>query len=68
MLTVFLNNNGDVLFTYPNITLDLFTYPNITLDKGDFVKRNGKTYMVIKKVFVADGGFYEMTLSESQKS
>lgn len=55
MLTIFLNNNGDMLFTYPDITLD----------KGDYVKRNGKTYIIFKKTFVADGGFYEMTLSET---
>ena len=57
MLTVFITKNGDILFTYPDITLT----------RGDYVKRNGKTYMIIKKVFVADGGFYEMTLSETQE-
>ncbi len=55
MLSVFVNRNGDVLFTYPNVDLH----------QGDRVRRNGKIYLVISKTLDVQGGFYEMMLHES---
>lgn len=53
MLSVFVNKNGDVLFTYPNVDLH----------QGDRVRHNGKLYLVVSKTFDAQG-FYEMMLHE----
>lgn len=55
MLTVFLNRQGDILFTYPNVDLH----------RADKVKRNGKIYLVVERAFNVDGGFYEVILYES---
>lgn len=55
MLTVFLNRNGDVLFTYPNVDLR----------QGDRVKFKEKIYLVVNRTFNANGGFYEILLHES---
>ena len=57
MLTVFVNRNGNVIFTYPNVDLC----------RGDAVRHNGVLYLVCRKTFVTDGGFYEVLLHESDE-
>lgn len=62
MVTVFLNRNGD----------ELFTYPNVDLHQGDRVKFNDKIYLVVNRTlnvvnrtFNANSAFYEIVLHES---
>ena len=58
VLTVFLNRNGDVLFTYPNVDLR----------QGDRVKFNDKIYLVVNRTFNVHDGFFEILLHESAET
>lgn len=55
MLTVFVNRQGTVMFTYPDVELH----------QADKVRHNGKIYLVVSKNFDVNGGFYEILLHES---
>lgn len=57
MLTVFIDRQGKVIFTYPNVDIH----------HGDKVKYNDKTYLVVSRTFDVQGGFYEVLLHESEE-
>ena len=52
MITVFVDEQGKVLFTYPDVDVR----------SGDFVRYEGKTYLAARKTFDVQGGFYEVLL------
>jgi hypothetical protein len=58
MLTVFLNRQHEILFTYPNVDLR----------QGDRVKFDGKIYLVVCRTFNVAGGFYEVLLHQSDET
>lgn len=60
MQSVFLNRKGDVIFTYPDIA--------INLRQSDRVKFNGKIYYVVQRTFNVQGGFFEILLHESDET
>ena len=57
MLTIFMNRKGDVKFTYPDVDIH----------QGDAVRYNNKIYLVVRKTFDVEGGFYEILLHESDE-
>ena len=56
MLTVFVNDRGEVLFTYLGVDLH----------QGDTVKHNDRMYVVEKRTFDVQSGFYEVRLRETE--
>ena len=55
MISVFLNRQGDVLFTHSDVVLQ----------QGDAVRFNGKIYLVVRKIFHVEIKGYEYILYES---
>lgn len=55
MVTVFVNRQGSIIFTYPDVNVHT----------GDKVKFDDKIYLVIEKVFDVKAGVYEVLLHES---
>lgn len=55
MVTVFVNRQGSVIFTYPDV--DIHT--------GDKVNFDDKIYLVVERVFDVKAGVYEVILHES---
>lgn len=58
MLTVFMNEKGDILRTYPNADLQ----------RGDRVKLYERIYLIVQKTFNVDAGCYEIILHESEET
>ena len=52
MITVFLDMDGQILFTYPNVDIR----------PGDYIKFNNHKYMTVRKMFDADAGCFEVML------
>ena len=57
MISVFLNRQGDVLFTHGDVDLH----------QGDAVRFNGKLYLVVRKIFHVEIKGYEYILHESDE-
>lgn len=57
MITVFINEKGNVLFTYPDIAVQT----------GDLVKHDDKIYSVIGRMLNIEGGFFEALLRDEDE-
>lgn len=54
-MTVFVNRQGSIVFTYPDVDI----HP------GDKVNFDGRIYLVVERVFDVKAGVYEVLLHES---
>ena len=55
MLTVFVDRQGSIIFTYPDVNVHT----------GDKVNFDDKIYLVVERVFDVKTGVYEVLLHES---